>query len=78
MGTVLVLALCVEIGDLVNRLLFEEGVMLSGFLTAILIGILITNTSVFIKMPLNELAVERMGAFSLQLFLSMSLMSMQL
>ena len=78
LGTILVLALCVELGDLVNRLLFSKGVMLPGFLTAMLVGIFITNTSEFVKMPLNEVAVERMGEISLQLFLSMSLMSMQL
>jgi ESS family glutamate:Na+ symporter len=73
-----VLALCVQLGDLVNRLFFTKGVMLPGFLTAMLVGIIITNTSEFVKMPLNELAVDRMGEISLQLFLSMSLMSMQL
>ena len=78
LGTILVLAFCVELGDLVNRLFFAKGVMLPGFLTAMLIGIFITNTSEFVKMPLNEVAVERVGEISLQLFLSMSLMSMQL
>ena len=78
LGTILVLALCVQLGDLVNRLFFTKGVMLPGFLTAMLVGIIITNTSEFVKMPLNELAVDRMGEISLQLFLSMSLMSMQL
>lgn len=78
LGTLLVLALCVELGDLVNRVFFAKGVMLPGFLTAMLIGIFITNTSELVKMPLNESAVERVGEISLQLFLSMSLMSMQL
>ena len=77
LGTILVLALCVELGDLVNRLFFSRGVMLPGFLTAMLVGIFITNTSELVKMPLNVVAVERMGEISLQLFLSMSLMSMQ-
>ena len=78
LGTILVLALCVQLGDLVNRLFFAKGVMLPGFLTAMLVGIIITNTSESVKMPLNESAVDRMGEISLQLFLSMSLMSMQL
>ena len=77
LGTILVLPLCVELGDLVNRLFFSRGVMLPGFLTAMLVGIFITNTSKLVKMPLNVVAVERMGEISLQLFLSMSLMSMQ-
>ncbi len=31
LGTILVLALCVQLGDLVNRLFFAKGVMLPGF-----------------------------------------------
>lgn len=78
LGTVMALAICVELGDIVNRLFFAKGVMLPGFLTAMLIGIVIANTSETVKMPLNKSAVDRMGEITLQLFLSMSLMSMQL
>lgn len=78
LGTLLVLALCVAIGDLMNRLLFSEGVTLPGFLTAMAVGILITNGSDLLKIPLSRPAIDSVGELSLALFLSMSLMSMQL
>lgn len=78
LATILLLALCIEIGDLVNRLLFSNGVTLPGFLTAMMIGILITNSTDFFKIQLSEPAIERAAEISLQIFLSMSLMSMQL
>lgn len=78
LGTILVLAVCVEAGDLVNRHLFARGVTLPGFLTAMAIGILITNFSDRFRLPISQNAVERVSEVSLPLFLSMSLMAMQL
>jgi glutamate:Na+ symporter, ESS family len=78
LGTLLILAICMEIGDLVNRMLFSNGVTLPGFLTAMMIGIVITNSADLFKLQLNEKAIDRAAEISLQLFLSMSLMSMQL
>ena len=48
------------------------------FLTAMAVGIAITNGSDLVGAPLSRLAVDRAGELSLALFLSMSLMSMQL
>ena len=78
LGTLLLLALCVELGDLVNRVLFSRGVMLPGFLTAMLVGIVITNLADVRKAPLSKSAIDMSGEVSLQIFLSMSLMSMDL
>jgi ESS family glutamate:Na+ symporter len=78
LATLLILALCMEIGDLVNRHLFAKGVTLPGFLTAMLIGILLTNSADFFKFKLHTQAIDRAAEISLQIFLSMSLMSMQL
>ncbi len=78
LGTLLVLALCVALGDLVNRLLFSGGVTLPGFLTAMAVGIVITNGSDLLEIPLSRPALDSVGELSLALFLSMSLMSMQL
>ncbi|UCC55132.1 MAG: sodium/glutamate symporter [Gammaproteobacteria bacterium] len=78
LATVMMLALCVELGDLVNRLLFSRGVTLPGFLTAMMCGIIITNGADALKIELHTRAIERFGEISLQIFLSMSLMSMQL
>ncbi len=78
LGTLMLLAVCVEVGDLVNQFLFSQGITLPGFLTAMLIGIVITNTADTFKIELDSVARERASELSLQLFLAMSLMSMQL
>ena len=78
LGTILLLAICMEIGDMVNRMLFNSGVTLPGFLTAMMVGIIITNGADLLKIELSDVALERCGELSLQLFLCMSLMSIQL
>jgi len=78
LGTILLLAICVQIGDLVNRMLFSSGVTLPGFLTAMMVGIIITNGADLLKIELSDVALERGAELSLQLFLCMSLMSIQL
>ncbi|MEZ0121914.1 MAG: sodium/glutamate symporter [Candidatus Reddybacter sp.] len=78
LGTLLLLVVCVQAGDVVNRLLFTSGVTLPGFLTAMMVGIVITNGADVLKIELSETALERAGELSLQLFLCMSLMSIQL
>ena len=75
---ILVLAICVELGSVMNRFLFAEGVLLPGFLTAMFIGIMITNLSDLFGFKINGRTVEKFGEVSLNIFLSMSLMSMQL
>ncbi len=78
LGTIMVLAICVEVGDLVNQLLFARGVTLPGFLTAMMVGIAITNAADVVRLRLDPVANDRVAEISLQLFLAMSLMSMQL
>ncbi|MDH3672002.1 MAG: sodium/glutamate symporter [Gammaproteobacteria bacterium] len=78
LATILALAVCIEVGSLVNRLLFEKGVLLPGFLTSLFAGIVITNLADTFKIRLNQASIDRLGEISLNLFLSMSLMSMQL
>lgn len=78
LATLLILALCMEVGDLVNRMLFSKGVTLPGFLTAMMIGIIVTNSAGLFKLQLNTPVIDRAAEISLQIFLSMSLMSMQL
>lgn len=78
LATILLLALCMEIGDLVNRMLFSNGVTLPGFLTAMMIGIVFTNSADYFNFELNTQVIDRSAEISLQIFLSMSLMSMQL
>lgn len=75
---VFVLAVCVQLGSIVNRFLFEEGVVLPGFLTSMLVGIIITNLADVMRLPINPRIIDTLGEVSLNIFLSMSLMSMQL
>ena len=78
LATILFLAVCIEVGSLVNRFLFEEGVLLPGFFSSLFVGIVITNLADTFKFRLNQASIDRLGEISLNLFLSMSLMSMQL
>ncbi|RTZ72360.1 MAG: sodium/glutamate symporter [Gammaproteobacteria bacterium] len=78
LGTLLVLSICVTAGDLVNRYLSMKGLALPGFLTAMMVGIFITNLADKLGKPLNQPAIDRANELSLQLFLAMSLMSMDL
>ncbi|MEO3427396.1 sodium/glutamate symporter [Pelagibius sp. CAU 1746] len=78
LGMLLLLAVCVEAGDLVNQFLFSHGVTLPGFLTAMLVGIVLVNGADLLEIRLDPVTRERASELSLQLFLAMSLMSMQL
>lgn len=78
LGLLLVLALCLSFGELVNRWLFSNDIKLPGFLTAMLVGIVITNVADKRKRPLNVGDFDKVGEIALQLFLAMSLMSMDL
>jgi len=78
LSAILLLAICVEAGHLVNRLLFARGVVLPGFLTAMVVGIVIINLIDGLRLQVNEDLIKRMGEVCLNLFLAMSLMSMQL
>lgn len=76
--TILVLAVCVALGDAVNRFLFAKGVLLPGFLTAMLVGIIIANLSDIMKFQIHPKAIDKFGEVALNIFLAMSLMSMKL
>ena len=75
--TVLIIAVCIQVGDLVNRFLFSTGMLLPGFLTAMLMAISITNGAEVFKFKISERAVSVANNLSLQIFLVMSLISMQ-
>lgn len=76
--TLLILAVCVSVGDTVNRWLFSGGVLLPGFLTSMGVAILITNIIDMANRPLSKGVVDGFGEVSLNVFLSMSMMSIQL
>ena len=74
----LVIAVCLSVGEVVNRWLFSNDIKLPGFLTAMLVGIAITNFADKVQRPLLVSDYDRVGEIALQLFLAMSLMSMDL
>jgi ESS family glutamate:Na+ symporter len=76
--SLLMLALCVSLGDIVNRALVEHDVRLPGFLTAMFVGILITNIADTLKRPLEPAVVDKFGNVALNIFLAMSMMAIQL
>ena len=75
---ILVLGVCVALGDSVNRFLFDKGVLLPGFLTAMFVGIVITNLSEFFEFEIHPVTMDKFGEVTLNVFLAMSLMSMNL
>jgi ESS family glutamate:Na+ symporter len=75
---ILILAICVAFGDSVNRFLFDRGVLLPGFLTSMFVGIVITNTSDLTRFEIHPVTIDKFGEVALNIFLAMSLMSMQL
>ncbi|RRJ83994.1 sodium/glutamate symporter [Aestuariirhabdus litorea] len=81
-GTILALGLCLAVGDGVNQLFSGGNINLPGFLTAMMVGVLIANLPQRVKtglrLQLNPRAINIAGSVSLQLFLTMSLMSMSL
>ncbi len=78
LGTLMLILLSVKLGAIVNEFFTDSGITLPGFLTAMMMGIIITNVCDVARIDLNVVAIERAGEISLQLFLCMSLMSMQL
>ncbi len=73
-----ILAVCVAFGAVVNEFLFEHNFKVPGFLTAMFVGIVITNLTDKTKRPLRVSDFDKTGTVCLQLFLAMSLMSMDL
>jgi ESS family glutamate:Na+ symporter len=76
--TLLLLALCVGLGHNVNGWLASSGISLPPFLTAMFVGIVLTNLADVFKKEINAASINRAGEISLHLFLAMSLMSIQL
>ncbi len=74
----LVIAVCLSLGEVINRWLFANDIKLPGFLTAMLVAIVITNVADRSGKPLPGNTFDKVGEIALQLFLAMSLMSMDL
>jgi ESS family glutamate:Na+ symporter len=75
LSTVFVLALCVLMGEKLNDVARSAGVVLPGFLSAMIAGVAVTNIADAMKYKLDFAPIERGGALALQLFLVMALMA---
>jgi glutamate:Na+ symporter, ESS family len=74
----LFISVSVLIGQSINAWARGAGVVLPGFLTAMLAGVLITNVADLLGRKLDFAPIERDGEFALQTFLVMFLMSLKL
>lgn len=72
------LAVCIGLGRAGHALLADAGVTLPEFLPCMLVGIILTNTMDALKIKVNVASIGLCSDVSLQLFLAMSLMTMQL
>ena len=78
MQVLLLIVLAVVAGDAVNEWARNAGLVLPGFLTAMLAGVAITNLGDAISARIDMAPIERGGEIALQAFLVMYLMSLKL
>ncbi|MEM7020866.1 MAG: sodium/glutamate symporter [Pseudomonadota bacterium] len=82
MAVLLVIHICIIIGYIVNQAIAEVGFKLPLFVSCLLTGIILSNTIPYffskLHWPARTPALAVVSDFSLSLFLTMSLMSMQL
>jgi ESS family glutamate:Na+ symporter len=73
--TVFLILLAVSIGEKLNEFAAQAGLLLPGFLSAMIAGVIITNVADAVGYKLDFSPIEQGGALALQLFLVMALMS---
>jgi glutamate:Na+ symporter, ESS family len=73
--TVFLILLAVSIGERLNGYAAQAGLLLPGFLSAMIAGVIITNLADAVGYKLDFAPIEQGGALALQLFLVMALMS---
>ena len=78
MLALLLIVAAVLAGDVVNAWARDAGFVLPGFLTAMLVGVAITNVGDAIGAKIDFAPIERGGEIALQAFLVMYLMSLKL
>ena len=76
--SLLLIVIAVLVGNVVNTWARNAGFVLPGFLTAMLVGVAITNFGDAIGAKFDFAAIERGGEIALQAFLVMFLMSLKL
>lgn len=78
LGVLLLIVVAVLAGDAANQWARVHGLVLPGFLTAMLAGALITNVADLVGARIDFTPIERGGEIALQAFLVTYLMSLQL
>ncbi len=78
LNTVLLIIVAILIGDGLNSWARGAGVVLPGFLTALLAGVLITNIGQPLGLELDTPTIERNGQIALEVFLVMYLMTLKI
>ena len=78
LSAVLLISLCFALGATVYGWLSGAGIRLPAFLTAMFLGILLTNSLEFFRVSIDHRPIQLVGDLSLQLFLGMSLISLPL
>ena len=78
MRALLLIFAAVALGDQLNVWASHVGLVLPGFLTAMLAGVAITNVADAMGIELEFAPIERNGEIALQVFLAISLMSLKL
>lgn len=78
LGAVLLISISVYLGEQINGLSKQAGLLLPGFLSAMLAGVLVTNLADLFRWRLNFSPIEKGGAFALHVFLAISLMQLNL
>jgi ESS family glutamate:Na+ symporter len=78
MRALLLILIAVAIGGLLNEWARGAGVILPGFLSAMLVGVAIGNVAGAIGSTLPLRSIERSGEIALQVFLAMYLMGLKL
>lgn len=77
-NALLFFAICVSLGQFLNIHLLAKGVLLPGFVTAMLVGVVLNYITGFTVWKIQQPSVNLIGQVTLNLFLAMSLMSINL
>jgi ESS family glutamate:Na+ symporter len=78
LGSVLLVAVSVYLGEQINIVAKHAGLLLPGFLSAMLAGVLLTNLADVFRWRLDFAPMEKGGEFALHLFLAIALMQVNL
>ncbi|GLS29151.1 glutamate:Na+ symporter, ESS family [Mesorhizobium albiziae] len=76
--TLLLLSIVVLVGDKLNDWARANGLIMPGFLTAMLVGVALANVADALRFRVDDLLVQKAGDIALNLFLVISLMSVKL